>query len=207
MVDAPTVRGYTVNSTMPTQQAGDVILAFAFNVDSSTVPSFASGWTTIGSRTSSYGTAVAYKISDGSSTIGTLTNTTNCAVVTVSGASTKTTTGSSPSFLGGITSGGGSTDPTTISGVSYASAPSLLRLTAATFLGGGGNPITPTYSAGTKLATLQYFSGYTSMDLLSGTDYGNLTITAPPGYGFSSLSIISAQVLPPGLSSGFFAMF
>jgi hypothetical protein len=202
MVAAPTIRDYSQVGSMPTQASGDVILAFAFNYGSTTVPTFSADWTVLGSRTTSYGAAVAYKISNGSSTIGTITNGTPTTVVTVAGASTAVSTGSSPSFSGGVTSTGGTTGMT-VPAMSY--APALLRLTAMTFIGGGGNPASPTLSPGTLKSRYQ-FSGYARTDFYTGSDYGTITVTPDPSYGFSGCSILSIQILPPS-SSGFFAMF
>lgn len=87
---------------MPSHQAGDLLLAFAFRDGSTTAPTLASGWTSIrASGANTCSARVAFKIAaSGSETSGTWTNATSLIIVVYRGVQ-----GTDPIGASGITGG------------------------------------------------------------------------------------------------------
>jgi hypothetical protein len=200
MPDAPVLRNVNFSNAMPTQQAGDLLLNFAFN--GSAVPTFSADWTLLVSANPGYGVAVAYKISNGNSTFGSVSSGTGSFVAAISGASTTTATGSTPSFLGGINTSGGAGNPATFPAVGRTTADAYLRLSLMYAVGGGGNP----WQYGTLSAGVTLVGSNVGASLFSGGGTGSFTYTETYGYGVAQSGRASIQILPPN-PPGFFAMF
>lgn len=206
-------RAVSYNAGIPTQVSGDLILAFSFT-QSTTLPTFSADWTSIHTRSAAYSTRIAYKFSNGSSTLGTISN--GYLIYTVSGVDATVSTGATPSFLGGAASQYGSY---TKSGGSIAvpipavgsAADSYLRLTSIfgisdnnntlfRAIGASGNT-DPTGMTRVGWGNDTNYLALTGGDLNSNTFYDNGPLDNVGTAIAATVQILAAK------TSGFFSMF